>query len=283
MSINRILITGGFGCIGSQTAKWLLRHTDAAVIVCSRSVSESRTNRVFSDADRSRLKPLAVDVQNQRQLEDVLNDRRDKIDPHLERILDEQIEEEENRQRIRELATEMVESGVPLLQELGEKLKEEGAEIKVCRERFSVLLPPGKPPESARKLAKQFYRLRGIVHPILGRELVKRVENTTRYNPENGSLLTEPRPFNLMFKTYVGPTATEEDVAYLRPETAQAIFAQFKNVHETSRQKVPFGIAQTGKAFRNEVTPRTSSAFFTISGLFLSRGITPTFTGATRG
>ena len=68
--------------------------------------------------------------------------------------------------------------------------------------------------------------------------------------------LTEPRPFNLMFKTYVGPVESEDSVAYLRPETAQAIFAQFKNVLETSRQKVPFGIAQMGKAFRNEVTPR---------------------------
>jgi glycyl-tRNA synthetase len=67
---------------------------------------------------------------------------------------------------------------------------------------------------------------------------------------------TEARAFNLMFQTYVGPTATEADIAYLRPETAQAIFAQFKNVLETSRQKVPFGIAQVGKAFRNEVTPR---------------------------
>ena len=68
--------------------------------------------------------------------------------------------------------------------------------------------------------------------------------------------LTEPRPFNLMFKTYVGPVESEDNVAYLRPETAQAIFAQFKNVLETSRQQVPFGIAQIGKAFRNEVTPR---------------------------
>jgi glycyl-tRNA synthetase len=68
--------------------------------------------------------------------------------------------------------------------------------------------------------------------------------------------LTEPRPFNLMFKTYVGPVESADNVAYLRPETAQAIFAQFKNVLETSRQKVPFGIAQVGKAFRNEVTPR---------------------------
>jgi len=67
---------------------------------------------------------------------------------------------------------------------------------------------------------------------------------------------TAPRAFNLMFQTYVGPVQDASAVAYLRPETAQAIFAQFKNVLETSRQKVPFGIAQIGKAFRNEVTPR---------------------------
>jgi glycyl-tRNA synthetase len=67
---------------------------------------------------------------------------------------------------------------------------------------------------------------------------------------------TAPRAFNLMFQTFVGPVQDESAIAYLRPETAQAIFAQFKNVLETSRQKVPFGIAQVGKAFRNEVTPR---------------------------
>ncbi len=67
---------------------------------------------------------------------------------------------------------------------------------------------------------------------------------------------TAPRAFNLMFQTFVGPVQDDSAIAYLRPETAQAIFAQFKNVLETSRQKVPFGIAQTGKAFRNEVTPR---------------------------
>jgi len=67
---------------------------------------------------------------------------------------------------------------------------------------------------------------------------------------------TPPRQFNLMFKTYVGPVESEENAAYLRPETAQAIFAQFKNVLDVSRQKVPFGICQIGKAFRNEINPR---------------------------
>jgi glycyl-tRNA synthetase len=68
--------------------------------------------------------------------------------------------------------------------------------------------------------------------------------------------LTEQREFNLMFKTYVGATEDESSLTYLRPETAQAIFVQFKNVLETSRQKLPFGIAQIGKAFRNEINPR---------------------------
>ncbi|MET0386351.1 MAG: glycine--tRNA ligase [Polyangiales bacterium] len=68
--------------------------------------------------------------------------------------------------------------------------------------------------------------------------------------------LTEPRQFNLMFKTYVGAIQSDDNVAYLRPETAQGIFLNFKNVVDTMRVKVPFGIAQIGKAFRNEVTPR---------------------------
>jgi len=68
--------------------------------------------------------------------------------------------------------------------------------------------------------------------------------------------LTEPRSFNLMFKTFVGPVEDESNIAYLRPETAQGIFVQFDNVVSTSRQKIPFGIAQIGKAFRNEINPR---------------------------
>ncbi len=68
--------------------------------------------------------------------------------------------------------------------------------------------------------------------------------------------MTEPKAFNLMFRTFVGPVEDETSVAYLRPETAQAIFAQFSNVLSVSRQKVPFGIAQIGKAFRNEINPR---------------------------
>jgi glycyl-tRNA synthetase len=74
--------------------------------------------------------------------------------------------------------------------------------------------------------------------------------------PVCGGELTEPRQFGLMFETHVGAAADSKSVAYLRPETAQAIFVNFRNVQLSSRMKVPFGIAQVGKAFRNEVTPR---------------------------
>ena len=74
--------------------------------------------------------------------------------------------------------------------------------------------------------------------------------------PHCGGELTAPRPFNLMLKTNTGPIESEENLTYLRPETAQAIFVQFKNVYDSSRVKVPFGIGQIGKAFRNEITPR---------------------------
>lgn len=68
--------------------------------------------------------------------------------------------------------------------------------------------------------------------------------------------LTEPRPFNLMFKTNVGPIEREDSFAYLRPETAQQIFTNFKNVLDSTSRRPPFGIAQIGKVFRNEITPR---------------------------
>jgi glycyl-tRNA synthetase len=82
-------------------------------------------------------------------------------------------------------------------------------------------------------------------------------KNGRKQCPVCGSFdLTEPRAFNLMFKTYVGATEDESAITYLRPETAQAIFVQFRNILEVSRKKLPFGIAQIGKAFRNEINPR---------------------------
>ena len=67
--------------------------------------------------------------------------------------------------------------------------------------------------------------------------------------------LTEPRNFNLMFRTHMGPVGSDENMVYLRPETAQGIFINFENVRRTNRLKLPFGIAQIGKSFRNEITP----------------------------
>ncbi|MBI4850671.1 MAG: glycine--tRNA ligase [Acidobacteria bacterium] len=73
--------------------------------------------------------------------------------------------------------------------------------------------------------------------------------------PECTGELTEPRSFNLMFQTYVGPVQDDSGLAYLRPETAQGIFVNFMNVQQTMRRKLPFGVAQIGKSFRNEITP----------------------------
>ncbi len=74
--------------------------------------------------------------------------------------------------------------------------------------------------------------------------------------PRCGGELSEPEPFNLMFSTHVGPKRTKASIAYLRPETAQLIFTNFKNIVFTMGATLPFGIAQYGKAFRNEISPR---------------------------
>lgn len=81
------------------------------------------------------------------------------------------------------------------------------------------------------------------------------LENNTCPNCKSTDL-TEPRPFNLMFKTAIGPVDDGTSFAYLRPETAQQIFTNFKNVIDSTNKSLPFGIAQIGKAFRNEITPR---------------------------
>ena len=124
---------------------------------------------------------------------------------------------------------------------------------------FAVLVPKGKPEASAQKTARQFYVSRGYTeNKIVSLDLEKSevVENTTKFNPENGAQLSEPKTFNLMFKTYVGAVENDDSITYLRPETAQAMFVQFKNVLDVTQKKLPFGIAQIGKAFRNEINPR---------------------------
>ncbi len=93
------------------------------------------------------------------------------------------------------------------------------------------------------------------VFPYLQLSLEDR-EKVVGPSTEERGTLTEPRSFNLMFKTFVGAMESEAHVAYLRPETAQGIFANFKNVVDTGRVKIPFGIAQIGKSFRNEINPR---------------------------
>ncbi len=128
---------------------------------------------------------------------------------------------------------------------------------------FSVLMKKGEHIESFRKrvrllIASNAGDAAGKPEEIVLLDETKGEDVTVSvdFHPETGGALGPARPFNLMLKTFLGPTATEDDVTYLRPETAQAIFAQFKNVYDSSRVKVPFGICQIGKAFRNEVTPK---------------------------
>lgn len=110
-------------------------------------------------------------------------------------------------------------------------------DCKKCRKRFR---------------ADHLLEARGI-KPDLG--TMKEPPKELKECPECGGELTEVRKFNLMFKTFVGPVEDDGSVAYLRPETAQAMFVDFKNVVDTTRVGFPFGIAQIGRAFRNEITP----------------------------
>ncbi len=128
---------------------------------------------------------------------------------------------------------------------------------------LTVLMKQGEHIESFRKrvrnlIASNASDAAGKPEEIVlhGEEKIDVVNGSVDFHPETGGQLNEARPFNLMLRTFLGPTATEADVTYLRPETAQANFAQFKNVIDSSRIKVPFGIGQIGKAFRNEVTPK---------------------------
>ena len=109
-------------------------------------------------------------------------------------------------------------------------------ECKQCRRRFREDHLPGMAPASG--------------HGGEGT-----IEAGERRCPECGGELSEPRRFNLMFKTNMGSVEDEAHVAYLRPETAQGMFVDFVTVQQTSRKKLPFGIAQIGKSFRNEITP----------------------------
>ena len=117
--------------------------------------------------------------------------------------------------------------------------------------------------KAAKKQSKKLLKEKDLkgnrIEAFSFKELVEATEEemTKIPSPASGKpTLTAPRDFNLMFETRVGAAVDSENVAYLRPETAQGIFINFKNVLDSSRQKIPFGIAQMGKAFRNEITPR---------------------------
>lgn len=129
---------------------------------------------------------------------------------------------------------------------------------------YISLLDCGDLQGEATKLAEKLKRKAGkqgtIKLPLDVKDMTKASEDELVLIPspatgEPGSL-TPPRSFNLMFQTSVGALSDGSSTAYLRPETAQGIFTNFKNVQSTARVKVPFGIAQIGKAFRNEITPR---------------------------
>lgn len=115
--------------------------------------------------------------------------------------------------------------------------------------------------KQAKKLLKELkvdYKVADI-QPFTFKDLTEASEDEISKIPSPGSgkpTLTPPRDFNLMFQTQVGAMSDASSVAYLRPETAQGIFLNYKNALGTSRSKIPFGIAQIGKAFRNEITPR---------------------------
>jgi len=100
----------------------------------------------------------------------------------------------------------------------------------------------------------------GFTDPLVDCKVCKNRFQADKINdmkkcPNCGGELTEPRNFNLMFKTFMGPVENVANIVYLRPETAQGIYVNFHNVREASRRRLPFGIAQIGKAFRNEITP----------------------------
>ena len=120
-----------------------------------------------------------------------------------------------------------------------------------------------KTTEDLQAAAESFKRkkaLQGILAPVTPKDFTEAQETEIALIPspatgEPGSL-TAPRAFNMMFQTNVGAMSDASSVAYLRPETAQGMFVDFKNVVDTTRVKLPFGIAQIGKSFRNEITPR---------------------------
>jgi glycyl-tRNA synthetase len=104
-----------------------------------------------------------------------------------------------------------------------------------------------------RKKDAETLKWEGAIQPISN---LPNFDNVLAPDAKHVGTLTPPREFNLMFKTVIGALGGDEDASFLRPETAQGIFVNFKNVCDSTRVRIPFGIAQVGKSFRNEITPR---------------------------
>jgi glycyl-tRNA synthetase len=136
-------------------------------------------------------------------------------------------------------------------------------EAKGKRVFVTVMTEASQEEAELQQKALKFYNLRGKDADTLAWDgaivsltTVKDLSQVLGPDAKEVGTLTEPREFNLMFKTYVGALSGEEGAAFLRPETAQGIFVNFKNVLDSTRVAIPFGIAQVGKSFRNEITPR---------------------------
>jgi glycyl-tRNA synthetase len=114
-------------------------------------------------------------------------------------------------------------------------------ECEICHERFRC---------DEDKITEEMYRHILDKHPERKSGIATGFKISTA-----AGILSDRKQFNLMFKTFIGPAEEQANIAYFRPETAQAMFVDFKNVLDTSRKIIPFGIAQVGKAFRNEITP----------------------------
>jgi len=124
---------------------------------------------------------------------------------------------------------------------------------------FAFTPDPASEEKAIKALAKHLKAkppLSGVHKKALKDIPVSEFQRVVGPDAQEAGTLTEPRQFNLMFKTYVGAVEDPSAVAYLRPETAQGIFVNYRNVLDSTRLKLPFGIAQVGKAFRNEINPR---------------------------
>jgi glycyl-tRNA synthetase len=144
-----------------------------------------------------------------------------------------------------------------------DQVKGRWVEAKGQRVFVSVYTDSPEPEKEAEQRALKFFNLRAKNAeelkwdgPLVSLTSVSEFSHVLAPEAKALGTLTPPREFNLMFKTIVGALGGEDDAAFLRPETAQGIFINFKNVVDSSRVRIPFGIAQVGKSFRNEITPR---------------------------